>query len=164
MNSVHLLFQINRKMVNTIWFRFDLIRILCVYIYCESISVVGAQLRAHLKPLGLSQHYRIGGLKRAFKWSPNMTRDSIVSRPVAVIFFSCRYRTYFSPSGTCAQNRGITAPPYQISAECPIRVTRKVVSSIRAPMIPWDSRFSEAGYARKKNTDSGSQNFINVRC
>ena len=31
-DTVHLLFQINRKMVNTIRFRFDLIRFLCAHV------------------------------------------------------------------------------------------------------------------------------------
>ena len=64
-------FQINWKTINTIWFRVDLIRFLCVYSAAERLaylSMLESQLRAPLKPLGSSQHCRV----EEFRGSPNL--------------------------------------------------------------------------------------------
>ena len=53
-----------------------------------------AQLRALLKPLEPSQHYRIEWLRSALNWSPIMPRDISLFYSRCEFFFQSRYMVF----------------------------------------------------------------------
>ena len=101
-NTVRLLFQINRCMVNTIWFRFDLMRFRKHFSVCTELNffnnhrysyprggkgalgIIWKQLNTPLKPL--EHHSRQYGTQ-VFKESPHYVerRKSLIRRPMMKI-------------------------------------------------------------------------------